>query len=212
MNVLKHITFHLCDLNENLIVDWKFYFEDLPKFKFYNCDIWSVSLPCNSKNAIISSANSFGDLQGGIDLIYYSKFGYKLEEDLQRKICKNKFGELTVGDALIIPIEKNDTYNYFISAPTMRVPMNIQNTANVYLAFRAALIELIKFNSKNEIQIDHVVCPGLGTGIGKIEPEICAKQMWYAYNSIINPIYYLDLVSLSLEHCFMTKKDQNILD
>ena len=69
----------------------------------------------------------------------------------------------------------------------MRVPEIIFNTANAYLAFRAALIEVLLFNDKNESQkIKSVLCPGLGTLTGGISPENCARQMRFAYDKIIN--------------------------
>ena len=223
MNILSNITFHLCDLDQAIVEAWKLYFDGLPNFKFYCCDILSIPLEndaydtdddtddnmvtkYNTINAIVSPANSFGDLQGGIDLVYYKKFGYVLEEKIQKMIIKQKFGELVIGDALIIPIGGGYNYDYLISAPTMRVPMDIRNTVNVYLAFRAVLIELIKFNSQtgySKYNIKHVVCPGLGTGIGKISAEMCAKQMLQAYSVMINPNFDLELARLSCEHCVM---------
>ncbi len=72
--------------------------------------------------------------------------------------------------------------------------MNINGTINVYLAFRAILIELLKSD------IIHVIIPGLGTGIGKVHPEICANQMYQAYNKMLNPDRHLDLMFSTKEH------------
>lgn len=203
-DIPKKIKFYLCDYNSDLVEEWKFYFDGINNFEFYNGDIFTIKLDQNDIKAIVSPANSFGDLQGGIDLLYYQKFGHQLEEDLQKIILNEKFGELVVGDAIIMPLDKSNSFEYFISAPTMRVPMNIERTINVYLAFRAILIELIKFNTNHcENPINIVVCPGLGTGIGQVSPQICAKQMWCAYNSIINPDYNLDLKKSSWDHCDM---------
>lgn len=206
MNILKNITFHLCDLNNDLIEMWTLYFGGMANFKIYNCDIFSVPVSTDTINAIVSPSNSFGDLQGGIDLIYFKKFGYKLEERLQQTIIEQKNGELIIGDALILEMNKFYNYQYFISAPTMRVPMCIDKSVNAYLAFRGTLIEIIKFNTMNEsYKIQHVVCPGLGTGIGKIPSELCAKQMFQAYDIMINPSVYLDLAKNSCEQVLMTE-------
>ena len=56
------------------------------------------------------------------------------------------------GDAIILPAYASDTefkpdknksegkqIKYLISAPTMRVPMDVSKTVNAYLAFRACL-------------------------------------------------------------------------
>ena len=114
MDILKNITFHLCDFNQELIDMWKLYFDDMPNFKFYSCDIFSVPIPTYTVNAIVSPSNSFGDLQGGIDLVYFKKFGYKLEEQLQQTIIEKKFGELVIGDALILEMNKFYNYQYFL--------------------------------------------------------------------------------------------------
>lgn len=101
-NTLTEVKFHLCDINKEIVDEWKLYFEGFENFKVYNCDILEIPISKDNINAIVSPANSFGDLQGGIDLIYYKYFGYNLEERLQEIIIKEKFGELIVGDAIIL--------------------------------------------------------------------------------------------------------------
>lgn len=201
MELLNGITFHLCDINKLMIEEWKYYFDGFSNFKFHNCDVSELNIMPNSINAIVSSTNSFGDLRGDID----NKFGCGLKEQLQQAIIKHKFGELVVGDALILPITNNNAckYHYLISAPIMRIPMNIRHTANAYLAFRAVLIELIKFNldpHNHNNKINNIVCPGFGTGIGQMTTDVCAKQMFKAYNIIINPNCDLDLYKLAYDH------------
>jgi hypothetical protein len=55
------------------------------------------------------------------------------------------------------------------------------------LAFRAGLIEIINFNKRkrNNAKITSVLCPGLGTLTGKISVINCARQMRYAYDSMV---------------------------
>ena len=132
-------------------------------------------------------------MQGGIDLVYYTHFGYQLEEKLQAKIISEKYGELIVGDYLLL--------DRFIFAPTMRVPINISHTVNVYLAFRAVLIAALENN------IETIICPGLGTGVGHVSPNMCAKQMYQAYVAIISPRNHYDLDQMSKEHLNMFKID-----
>ncbi len=206
MNILKSVTFHLCDTNEALVSCWRNDFRDQPNYNFYVGDIFTL-LPQLNESAIVSPANSFGDMQGGIDLVYHQFFGYGLEGKLQKTIKDHKFGELIVGDAVIIDIPTSKKgIRYLISAPTMRVPMDIRNTANVYLAFRAILISVIQFNtSNNKNPIKHVICPGLGTGVGQISPETCSKQMAYAYHSLTNSDHKMNLNERCFEHHKMIK-------
>jgi O-acetyl-ADP-ribose deacetylase (regulator of RNase III) len=135
-------------------------------------------------DAIVSPANSFGFMDGGIDLAYSRYFGWDLQRRLQSVIRKNYYGELPVGNAVLIETGSKNI-KYLISAPTMRLPQDISETLNAYLAFRAVLIEIIEFNESNDNKIESVLCPGLGTLTGSLPPMACAIQMKKAYDSII---------------------------
>ncbi|MCL2880396.1 MAG: macro domain-containing protein, partial [Treponema sp.] len=126
-----------------------------------------------SADAIISPANSFGFMDGGIDLVYSYHFGWDLQKRLQEKIRGSFYGELPVGMAIIIETY-HDKIKYLISCPTMRVPEIVSDTVNAYLAFRAGLIEIIRFNENQGAKIASLLCPGLGTKTGGIAPENCA--------------------------------------
>ena len=169
----------LRDKNIEIVNAWK--------AQFYNYDNITISrgnIFDLEADAIVSPANSFGFMDGGIDLAYSEYFGWNLGKMLQNKIQDKFYGEIPVGVATIIKTD-NEKIKYLISAPTMRVPANISNTVNAYLAFRASLIEVKIFNKNNTEKISSILCPGLGTLTGKISPENCAIQMKYAYDSII---------------------------
>ncbi|GMA15190.1 hypothetical protein GCM10025871_15210 [Deinococcus metallilatus] len=131
-------------------------------------------------DAVVSPANSFGFMDGGIDLIYVSKFGWDLQTRLRTQLCEKHDGELPVGQALVI-----ETYDseipYLISAPTMRVPSDVSLTINAYLAFRAVLRVIQKHNTQHPAPIKSIVCPGLCTAIGKMPADRSARQMAAAY-------------------------------
>ncbi len=166
--------FYLRDINKTIVEKWNEFFGDDPNFDIKCDDIFSVP----KVDALVSPSNSFGFLDGGIDYVYTKKFGVQLEFRLREHIEKECYGELPVGQAVIISTG-NEDYPSLISAPTMRVPGSVKNTVNAYLAFRAVLI-LVK-NNKN---INSILCPGLGTAIGEIKPFACAKQMYEAYKAI----------------------------
>ena len=182
----------LVDMNAELVKEWISYFGDVENVTIIESDVIPI-IEKYPEAYIVSPANSFGDMQGGIDLVYYTHFGYQLEEKLQEKIIAEKYGELIVGDFLVL--------DRFIFAPTMRVPMNISHTVNVYLAFRAVLIASLENN------IDTIICPGLGTGIGRVSPNMCAKQMYNAYTAITSPRNHYDLIQMSKEYSEMLKKN-----
>ena len=169
----------LRDTNIRIVNAWKKVFSDYSNIEISCGHIFDLNA-----DAIISPANSFGLMDGGIDLAYSEYFGWDLEKELQEIICREYFGEIPVGLAAIVKT-KNNKIKYLISAPTMRIPENVSNTLNAYLAFRASLIEIIKFNQNRKQKISSVLCPGLGTLTGNISPEKCAIQMKYAYDSII---------------------------
>ena len=95
-----------------------------------------------SCDAVVSPANSYGFMDGGIDMAYSQFFGWGVQERLQHKILNRHHGELLVGQAEIV--ETNDQQiPFLIAAPTMRVPMRLDNTVNIYLAARAVFLLII---------------------------------------------------------------------
>jgi hypothetical protein len=67
----------------------------------------------------------------------------------------------------------------------MRVPGDVRGTPNAYLAFRAVIRAVKRWNGdcveNGQPSIDSVLCPGLGTMIGKMDPNVAAFQMAQAY-------------------------------
>jgi len=120
--------------------------------------------------AMVSAANSFGFMDGGLDAAIRDVLGFAVQQRAQRVIVERHHGELPVGAAELIDTD-DDRWPVLVIAPTMRVPENVNQTLNAYLAFRAALLACRRAN------IESVVCCGLGTGIGGMEPQRAAVQM-----------------------------------
>lgn len=173
--------FYLRDRNKEIVEQWKVFFGDNPDFEIKCGDIFDGP----SADAITSPSNSWGFMDGGIDAVYIDRFHPQLEFRLREHIKKYHYGELPVGQAVILPTGDSE-YTYLISAPTMRVPGVVKNTVNAYLAFRAALIAIKKWNVPANIEkhIHSVLCPGLGTAVGQMSPFACARQMFEAYQAI----------------------------
>jgi O-acetyl-ADP-ribose deacetylase (regulator of RNase III) len=132
-----------------------------------------------SCDAVVSPANSFGFMDGGIDAAYLRYFGPEIQERVQRAITERHHGELLVGAAELM--ETGDSrIPYLIVAPTMRVPMVLTDSVNAYLAARAALL-LAKASDK----IERVAFPGLGTGVGQMSPNTCARQVRAAIDHVV---------------------------
>lgn len=137
-------------------------------------------------DAIVSPANSFGNMDGGIDLAYARFFPAGLEERLQAVIEDQYDGELPVGQATIVPT-LHEAIPLMISAPTMRMPGNIARTVNVYVAFRAALLALERHRRVAGLDVVTMLSPAMGTGVGAMPVERAARQMRTAYDNVVGP-------------------------
>ena len=173
------LTIHLRDISPAVTTAWAAAFADAPDVEVSCGDIFAVKA-----DAIVSPANSFGYMDGGIDLVYSRFFGWELQSRLQALLLEQYFGELPVGQAVVVPTE-HAFIPFLVSAPTMRVPASIGRTVNVYLAFRAALMAVIEHNASTSSPIGSLLVPGLGTGVGEVPPERAARQMKQAYNAVI---------------------------
>jgi O-acetyl-ADP-ribose deacetylase (regulator of RNase III) len=174
------LTVHLRDINTGITKAWERAFADVPEVAVSRGDIFE-----QKADAIVSPANSFGYMDGGIDLLCSKYFGWEIETNLRTVLSEQHYGELQVGQAVVLATG-HDFIPFLVSAPTMRVPMNIGETVNVYLAFRAALIAVFAHNANTDAPICSLLVPGLGTGIGGVAPERAARQMRIAYNAVIN--------------------------
>lgn len=142
-----------------------------------------------SCDALVSPANSFGFMDGGLDLAYSQHFGWDLQMRLRRLILERHRGELLVGAAEVIETGKSMP-GLMIAAPTMRVPMRLpEDSINSYLATRAALLAArygsLLDGSMVSSRIGVLAVPGMGTGVGRVPPKVCARQMRAAYDAVI---------------------------
>jgi len=124
-------------------------------------------------NAVVSPANSFGFMDGGIDALYMDHFSSEIQMIVRRQIYEHHGGEL--------------------------VPMALNDTVNPYLAARA-VFRLIKegmflggqFQGQRiGDRIKTVAIPGLGTGVGKVGYNTCAHQVRAAINNVLLDQYQM---------------------
>ena len=173
------LAIHFRDISSSVAAAWEAAFADVP-----NVEVSCGNIFDHTADAIVSPANSFGRMDGGIDLVFSNFFGWDLEANLKALLLEQYFGELPVGQAVILSTG-HKAIPLLVSAPTMRVPSNISKTINVYLAFRAALLAVVRHNEIASTPIKSLLVPGLGTGVGEVAPERTAQQMRLAYNTII---------------------------
>jgi O-acetyl-ADP-ribose deacetylase (regulator of RNase III) len=133
-------------------------------------------------DAVVSPANSFGYMDGGIDLAYRNFFGLGIQRRVHQVIAERFKGELPVGHAIAVPTG-HKTITRLIVAPTMTTPRRIRGTQNVYLATRAALTCALQAQPP----IARLGMPGMGTGVGGMDPSESAEQMCRAFVEVIKP-------------------------
>ncbi|MEM7537385.1 MAG: macro domain-containing protein [Chloroflexota bacterium] len=178
----------LCDLREDIVEAWQLAFYDQAKYP--NIDIYHGSIFNVDCDALVSPANSYGFMDGGIDMAISRHFGWHVQDRVQEAIRTRHHGELLVGAADIVATD--DAYiPYVISAPTMRVPMLLgKESVAPYLATRAVLL-LMKHGTipgtTTPISdvVHQVAFPGMGTGVGMFPPKYCAKQMKKAVDDVV---------------------------
>ncbi len=161
----------LCDTNAEMADAWL--------DRFYTVDAVEVlqgNLLDLDSEALVSPANSFGDMSGGLDKriddFYHGAAQQAVTDWIRRDFC----GELPVGMALVVPMPTR-RFPCLVVAPTMRIPGNVAQTINAYLAMRAALVAILRYNRENPRPIRSVAVSGLCTGVGGMACGEAARQM-----------------------------------
>lgn len=173
-----NLKIQLVDVNREMTDAYQEICGDLDDVSIINGSIFD-----GNPDAVVSPANSFGFMDGGIDAFYKKTFGSFFVDRIQDRIKHLPQKEVLVGSCEIFETQ-SPSAKYLFLAPTMRVPMNISNTVNPYLACRAVLLKYYNdsiFSMGLTTYIHDVVntiaIPGLGTGCGNVSPEQCARQV-----------------------------------
>lgn len=172
----------LADLWDPLIRAWTEAFSTFEHVQVRHGDFFA-----EDADALVSPANSFGIMDGGLDAAIRARLGGHIDTAVQRRIVESHHGELPVGAAEIVPTG-HPRWPFLVVAPTMRVPESVGQTLNAYLAFRAAMLAISRHNQGSPMQrISSIVVPGLGTGIGAMDARRCAAQMRIALDHVSKP-------------------------
>lgn len=189
----------LCDLQADLCKEFETHFAHYPNVSVHNGDFMRLKFDC-----IVSAANSFGLMDGGVDGAITMYFGNQLQERVQKRIIDEYYGEQPVGTSFIIQgkeMRNLDGGNQYVAhTPTMRVPKDITATENVYNAMKAMLAAVDRHNidfengelPEGHNRIETVVCTGLGTFCGKMPFNRAAAEMRLAYYNFSHPPASID--------------------
>ncbi|HYJ31819.1 MAG TPA: macro domain-containing protein [Candidatus Binatia bacterium] len=137
-------------------------------------------------DCMVSAANSFGLMDGGVDAAITRFFGQDLMERVQCRILDEYLGEQPVGTSMIVETG-HPQHPYLAHTPTMRTPMTIARTDNVYRAMSSMLLAVRRHNGSGARPIGIVACPGLGTRTGRVPLPEAARQMSIAYRNLLEP-------------------------
>lgn len=177
---MRDVHIHLRDRSPDVVAAWREAFRGAANVEISEGDIFAGP----PADAIVSPANSFGYMDGGIDGAYAQRFGQEMCDRLRTVLRAAWDGELPVGCAVIV--ETGDlSIPYLVSAPTMRVPADVSDTVNAYLAFRAALLAVRQANRRQPGMIRSVLCPGMCTFFGHMSPAKSARQMRFAHRLVV---------------------------
>jgi O-acetyl-ADP-ribose deacetylase (regulator of RNase III) len=169
--------------SSSLFAAFQHHFADFPDVTIVNNGFeWLPKYDC-----LVSPANSFGMMDGGIDAAITRYFGLDLERHVQQRILQDYLGEQPVGSSFIIATG-HPQHPWLAHTPTMRIPMAIKGTDIPYTAMWAMLLAVRQHNQTHpDRAIRSIACPGLGTGIGQVPHDEAARLMAVAYDHFLYP-------------------------
>ncbi len=177
----------LCAVEAPLAQAWLTVAENRPGMRVHPGSVLDIEA-----QAVVSPANSFGWMRGGIDALYSRAFP-EVEQNVRSGVLAYHGGELPVGEAIIVPTGEAAP-EWMISAPTMReageqLPAD---TVHPYLAARAVFRLWLHGRLESGVPVRDAVrtiaMPGLGTGVGEVEPQTCARQVAAAWDEVFSEL------------------------
>jgi O-acetyl-ADP-ribose deacetylase (regulator of RNase III) len=149
----------------------------------------SISSP---HDCIVSPANSFGHMDGGIDrtlsYILMKNYDDNYISSKVREVIREKYsGEQPVGTCILMPTE-NSRFPFLAHAPTMTVPTNSVRTLNAYYAFKAVLESIKSHNRETDVPIKSILTTTFCTGCGEMSLKNSLIQMKKAYDIVCDPV------------------------
>lgn len=173
----------LCAVNDAMAEAWRRIAADRPGIQVHHGSILEIGT-----DAVVSPANSFGLMRGGIDAVYSTAWP-TIEQRVRSAVLAFHGGELPVGEAVVVATGAVRP-SWLISAPTMREPSTTLpvDTVHPYLAARAVFrtwqTGRVEDGRPVSKVIHSIAIPGLGTGVGGVSPNTCARQVAAAWDEL----------------------------
>jgi O-acetyl-ADP-ribose deacetylase (regulator of RNase III) len=171
----------LCSRNADMTQAWHDIADVRDGIEVYEGTILAVGA-----DAVVSPANSFGLMRGGIDAVY-ARTWPSIEQRVRSAVLAFHGGELPVGEAVVVATG-GVRPAWLFSAPTMREPGTElpRGTVHPYLAARAVFrlwrTGWLEDGRPVRRVVRSIAIPGLGTGFGGVSPESCARQVAAAWD------------------------------
>lgn len=163
-------------------------FRDTPSVETVLCPFEELS----HYDCVATAGNSFGLMDAGIDVAIVKRFGTGLMERIQQRILSEYLGEQPLGTSIIAKTHDPD-HPFVAHTPTMRTPMNVSYTDNVYVATWATLVACHQHNRKSaQKEIGILVLPAFATGTGGVDPVEASLQMRIACEHFLHPPEFIN--------------------
>jgi O-acetyl-ADP-ribose deacetylase (regulator of RNase III) len=181
----------LAGFDEQLYNEFVRAFSGFPETECHHGRFEDVDFDC-----VVSAANSFGLMDGGVDQCITDLFGVQMMHRVQNRIIQEFAGEQPVGTSIIVRGNEiqSERNRYVAHTPTMRIPQSVTGSDNAYKAMKAALLAVKAHNrmvdsglAPGETRINCLVTPGLATLTGRIPYDKAANQMALATYHVMNP-------------------------
>src|SRR5262245_39214599 len=104
---------HLVDSNQSVAAALREAFHNFPEVAVLHADLLTIAF-----NTVVSPANAYGFMDGGIDSAFHTFFGPEVQSRVQEAIGRRPEGYLPIGASLVVPTG-NERIPYLIVTPTM---------------------------------------------------------------------------------------------
>jgi O-acetyl-ADP-ribose deacetylase (regulator of RNase III) len=131
-------------VNEELHAEFVKAFDGFPEVEVVFSRFEDTDFDC-----VVSAANGFGLMDGGVDQCITDMFGVQMMHRVQQKIINQYAGEQPVGTSMIVRGNEHTLAygnKYVAHTPTMRVPRDVSCSDNAYKAMKAALLAVQAHN------------------------------------------------------------------
>lgn len=168
----------LFDIDDKMTECWRKAFKDLDNVHIENMEFSELmDSEKYSIDMIVSAANSFGIMDGALDLAYRNYFGLNLQKEVQKKIYALFLGEQPVGSSMIVDMPDCEGVK-LCHTPTMRIPQPVDPRI-VYTAMRSTLVAAHKEKAKV------ILIPAFAHLTGRVRADIVSKLMRRAYDDFL---------------------------